>query len=131
MLPEGKITSNQEIYDALFFSEIDCLCFQHPMEFAETSQYIDYCDSKNQYPPYNTKSGAFAPCSGHGHKIPAKDISVGTVPAGSTWRRNPIPGCKAPNGGAFGESCGTFSGECRCAIKILRLTLLFGPTRYT
>lgn len=52
-------------------------CFQkHPMEFAETYQYIDYCDSNNQYPPYNSNSGAFAPCSGHGHKIPAKDISV-------------------------------------------------------
>ena len=26
------------------------------------------------------------------------------------WRRNPIPGCKAPNGGAFGESCGPNNG---------------------
>ena len=57
---------------------------RHPMEFAESHQYVEYCESKNQYPPYNQKSGAFAPCSGHGHQIPAKDISVGTVPAGST-----------------------------------------------
>lgn len=86
-------------------------CFQqHPVEFAETSQYIEYCDSKNQYPPYSAKSGAFAPCSAQGHKIPATDISVGTVPAGSAWRRNPIPGCRSPNGGAFGESCGAHNG---------------------
>ena len=42
--------------------------------------------------------------------IPAVDISIGTVPAGSTWRRNPIPACRAPNGGAFGESCGQYNG---------------------
>ncbi len=86
-------------------------CFQqHPLEFAESNQYIEYCDSKNQYPPYSAKSGPFSPCSGQGHKIPAMDISVGTVPAGSTWRRNPIPGCRAANGGAFGESCGQHNG---------------------
>ena len=50
-----------------------------------------YCDSKNQYPPYNDQSGAFSPCSRDGHTIPAKDIDTGTAPAGSTWVRGLPP----------------------------------------
>merc|ERR1719277_2337569 len=30
--------------------------------------------------------------------IPAKDITIGVVPAGSTWRRNPIPACNCDSG---------------------------------
>merc|ERR1712151_1365681 len=37
--------------------------------------------------------------------IPAKRISSGTFPAGSTWTRNPIPARKAPAGGAFNWGC--------------------------
>jgi hypothetical protein len=31
--------------------------------------------------------------------IPAADVAVGTFPAGSRWRRNPIPACNCDNGG--------------------------------
>ena len=30
-------------------------------------------------------------------------VSEGTVPSGSTWARNPIPFCRAPDGGALGN----------------------------
>ena len=32
-------------------------------------------------------------------EIPAMDTNVGTMPAGSTWRRNPIPACDKGHGG--------------------------------
>ena len=34
--------------------------------------------------------------------IPAMDVSKGTHPAGSTWRRNPVPACNCDRG----FSCG-------------------------
>merc|ERR1711884_587231 len=36
-------------------------------------------------------------------EIPMVTVSEGTVPSGSTWARNPVPFCKAPNGGALGH----------------------------
>merc|ERR1712216_977804 len=42
--------------------------------------------------------------------IPAVRVSTGTLPPGSTWTRNPIPGCNAPAGGAFNIRCGTGRG---------------------
>ncbi|KAL5267020.1 hypothetical protein ACHWQZ_G004161 [Mnemiopsis leidyi] len=36
--------------------------------------------------------------------IPARDTKVGTKPAGSTWRRNPIPACEGGGGGFFSDN---------------------------
>ena len=79
MLPTGTRWSSRR---ATSVSEAKSVFFREAQSSGCTD--VEYCESKNQYPPYNQKSGAFAPCSGHGHQIPAKDISVGTVPAGST-----------------------------------------------
>lgn len=37
--------------------------------------------------------------------IPAMTLSEGTIPKGSTWRRNPIPACSSIAGGAFNMGC--------------------------
>lgn len=57
-------------------------CFQaHPLEFSGDKHTIVYND------------GSVAP-----FEINATELSVGTLPAGSTWRRNPIPGCNCDIG---------------------------------
>ena len=38
-------------------------------------------------------------------EIPAMDTTIGTSPAGSAWRRNPIPACYGPGGGAEMSDC--------------------------
>jgi hypothetical protein len=59
-------------------------CFQAmPLSFATTSSVIHYTGSRYQQANIS---------------IPAKDISVGTTPAGSVWRRNPIPACNCDSG---------------------------------
>lgn len=53
-------------------------CFQKtPLDFVGDTQWIQY----DAYDPSNRT------------EIPAAQVSVGTVPAGSQWRRNPIPTC--------------------------------------
>lgn len=37
--------------------------------------------------------------------IPAKTLTTGTIPEGSSWRRNPVPACKSIAGGAFNMGC--------------------------
>lgn len=87
-------------------------CFQGtPMEFYGDDQYIQYCINTQQLPPYNDAPEAWPPCDERTRvSIPAVRVNTGTVPKGSTWTRNPIPGCKAPNGGAYGERCGPNDG---------------------
>jgi len=87
-------------------------CFQQtPIAFHGDHQYINFCANNEQIPPYNPKPSAFPKCDPNNRtKIPAVDVSTGTIPAGSTWRRNPIPPCKTPNGGAYGEQCGPKNG---------------------
>ena len=98
-------------------------CFQaNPVPFAGKTQYIEYCTSTAQFPPYNSDPTEFPTCD-HSNKnlapgapaggvsgIESVDVSEGTLPKGSTWRRNPIPGCRSANGGAFGELCGAGNG---------------------
>lgn len=91
-------------------------CFQRtPLEFVGDTQFIEYCTSTTQFPPYNpTPAKPFPKCGGPSDPpttaITALDVSEGTLPKGSTWRRNPIPGCRSANAGAFGESCGPTNG---------------------
>jgi hypothetical protein len=52
-------------------------CFQRTvLEFASPLQTIIYEDESKP-----------------ALKIPAVDVSEGTTPAGSVWRRNPLPAC--------------------------------------
>jgi len=61
-------------------------CFQKTvLEFANSNHTIKYFDGSNQI-----------------FDIPAVEVSVGTVPEHSTWRRNPIPACACD----FGVLCG-------------------------
>lgn len=60
-------------------------CFQSNMlPFVGTDHIIRYMDSHSQL------------------IIPATDVSEGTYPEGSTWRRNPIPACNCD----AGDDCG-------------------------
>jgi hypothetical protein len=100
-------------------------CFQaSPIEFVGDEQYIQYCDYPDALshgrvpgetqPGYNSTTPANFPpdkwftetCDRTNRTaIPAKRISTGTLPKGSTWTRNPIPACKAEFGGAFNVGC--------------------------
>ena len=70
--------------------EVTEQCFQNtPVKFVGQKQWVEYCTSTIQYPPYNAKpSAAFPACGGKDNppttSIKALDVSVGTVPAGST-----------------------------------------------
>eukprot|EP00660_Eupelagonema_oceanica_P004870 gene4870-8275_t len=73
-------------------------CFQQmPIEFSGNEQYIQFCENANpsQFPPFNRNPKPFPTCHSQFPRltIPAVDVSNGTIPTGSTWRRNPIPGC--------------------------------------
>jgi len=99
-------------------------CFQTtPLEFLGDESYIQYCTY--QYPQgspvplypskeWNQSTPAnFPPEKVYNKRcdrtnrttIPAKRLRAGTQPKGSTWTRNPIPGCKAPTGGSFNWGC--------------------------
>ena len=57
-------------------------CFQQtPLAFASSHQTIRYEDGSHP-----------------AVKIEAVDVKQGTVPAGSTWRRNPVPACNCDSG---------------------------------
>lgn len=78
------------------YSDLTEECFQQtPVEFSGNEQYIQFCENANpsQFPPFNTNPKPFSACEDSRITIPAVDVSNGTIPAGSTWRRNPIPGC--------------------------------------
>jgi hypothetical protein len=97
-------------------------CFQsNPLEFIGDVQYIQYCNITGyKYPTdgtvvtpdgFNhtkkmTPSEAFPKCDlSQRQEIPAKRISTGTLPKGSTWTRNPIPACNNVLGGSFNYGC--------------------------
>lgn len=78
------------------YAELTEQCFQQtPMKFSGDEQYIQFCENANpsQFPPFNKNPKPFPPCENKRLTVPAVDVSNGTIPAGSTWRRNPIPGC--------------------------------------
>ena len=57
----------------------DCLQ-AHPLSFVGSNHTIRYLDGRPDI------------------SIPAMDVSQGTTPAGSSWRRNPIPACNCDKG---------------------------------
>merc|ERR1719375_957912 len=57
--------------------------FFHNLEFASDEHTIHWLDDSR--PDIN---------------IPAVDVTEGTFPTGSAWRRNPIPACNCDQGGA-------------------------------
>jgi hypothetical protein len=60
--------------------EIDEECFRaNPLDFFGNTHTIRYNDGSQ--PDFT---------------INATSLSTGTIPEGSTWRRNPIPGCELP-----------------------------------
>jgi len=62
-------------------------CFQQtPLEFASGSQIIHYEDGSHV-----------------DVKITAIDVSEGTIPTGSTWRKNPVPACNCDSGFTCGQ----------------------------
>lgn len=103
-------------------------CFQStPLAFVGDEQYIQYCDLLPEGPhgegalPQDATPDGFngttkitaeeleATLPGCDNTprttIPAVDVNTGTVPTGSTWRRNPIPACKNALGGSFNVGC--------------------------
>merc|ERR1711998_299969 len=83
-----------------------------PLEFVGDEQYIQYCSLANYNLPADatpdgfngtrkvTPSQAFPKCDlSNRQAIPAKRVSTGTWPEGSTWTRNPIPACNNVLGG--------------------------------
>jgi len=103
-------------------------CFQQtPLAFVGDEQFIQYCDlvalgehGEGGLPQDATPDGfngttkvtpqelraELAGCDKTSRTtISAVDVNTGTVPAGSTWRRNPIPACKGIAGGAFNMGC--------------------------
>lgn len=66
-------------------------CFQEmPLEFVGNVQWLQYGPDGMDV---NNRTA-----------IPAHRVSVGTIPQGSTWTRNPIPACgDSPHGGACDE----------------------------
>eukprot|EP01043_Picozoa_sp_COSAG02_P014291 COSAG02_NODE_587_length_19920_cov_78.898693_3_plen_234_part_00 len=76
-------------------------CFRkHPLEFADDTTTIRYHDDSR--PDF---------------EIPAMDVSRGTIPAGSTFRRNPIPACNCDSGmddGPRGPTCGSVNPMGTC-----------------
>jgi hypothetical protein len=53
--------------------------------------------------------------------IPAADVAVGTFPAGSRWRRNPIPACNC-DGGDGCHAPGTRNAGGRASYRSLSLS---------
>lgn len=95
-------------------------CFQQtPIAFSGDEQYIQFCENANpsQFPPFNRNPKPFPACNSQFPRrtIPAVDVSNGTVPTGSTWRRNPIPGCiNGVDGDVLpipGNGCGRHDGK--------------------
>ena len=71
-------------------AEITEDCFQQtPLAFASPSSTIHYEDGSKP-----------------DVKIPAIDVKEGTTPAGSAWRRNPVPACNCDSGFVCGGDSG-------------------------
>jgi len=83
-------------------------CFQAtPMKFASRSTFIQYCPQEQQlaqmccdsetYKDNGKCTQAYEQC-GEAVAYSAVDVNTGTIPAGSTWRMNPILLAKAVQG---------------------------------
>ena len=57
----------------------------HPLPFVDDKHTIRYLDGRAEL------------------QIPARDVSEGTHPSGSTWRLNPIPACNCDRWGSEGK----------------------------
>jgi hypothetical protein len=70
-------------------------CLQaHPLLFADSNHTIRYMDGRPSV------------------DIPAVDVSEGTHPTGSVWRRNPVPACNCDGGdGCRGVSANNSGGR--------------------
>lgn len=71
-------------------------CFEKmPLEFYGDQQQLQFCENANseQFPPFNPNPKPFPECEDNRINVTAVDVNEGTIPVGSTWRRNPIPGC--------------------------------------
>jgi len=71
-------------------------CFeQMPLDFYGDQQQLQFCEKANseQFPPFNPSPKPFPECEDNRINVTAVDVKEGTIPVGSTWRRNPIPGC--------------------------------------
>lgn len=100
-------------------------CFQRtPLQFVGNHHALQYTEAGDFPPlaptlPANATPASFPPNKAFPVPvdkskrvvIPAIDVTTGTIPAGSTWRRNPIPGCNALAGGAFNFKCGKTEGR--------------------
>jgi hypothetical protein len=51
------------------------------------------------------------PLRGSERSIPATDVSVGTFPAGSVWRRNPVPSCNCDHGFTCAVGGSNYQGQ--------------------
>jgi hypothetical protein len=107
---------------SLFPSEAE---FQRmPIEFASSTNFVKFCDANKHLhvaqkccssdadlrknPPCEQE---YKPCSEEGAiSFEALDVSEGTTPPNSVWRRNPIPPCKGASGGCCGDTCGAAFG---------------------
>jgi len=88
-------------------------CFQKtPLKFAGDKQWIQWVPPPNgqMYPAYSPTDLSPLkipelpyPNPRNRTEIPLVTVSEGTIPAGSTWARNPVPFCRAADGGAFGQ----------------------------
>jgi len=92
-------------------------CFQKtPLKFAGDKQWIQWVPppkvngKEMKYPAYSPTLVSPLqiphlpyPDPSDRTEIPLVTVSEGTVPAGSQWARNPVPFCKAADGGAFGQ----------------------------
>lgn len=76
-------------------------CFQRtPMDFVGDKQWIQYGDFKDD--PFGDGMNA-----SNRVEIDAVRVTLGTMPQGSAWTRNPIPGCSnIPFMGSRGHPCG-------------------------
>lgn len=64
-------------------------CFQaHQLDFPTNQSWIQYGSDKSNRTA-----------------IKAERVSVGTLPAGSTWTKNPIPSCNTTSGGVGSPTC--------------------------
>lgn len=94
-------------------------CFQKtPLEFVGDEQYIQYATYQggpgpNDTPAINPPEKVWPTPINLTDRvsIPAMRVNTGTIPAGSTWTRNPIPACNAFAGGAFNIKCGDNHGK--------------------
>lgn len=105
-------------------------CFQKmPLRFAGNTTWVQWVPPANgqKYPAYSPTSLSPIkipelpfPDPNDRTEIPLVTVNEGTTPAGSQWARNPIPFCKAQDGGALGhdQNCKGDPGEFQFAPPV-------------